>query len=547
MPPLSLLIIIYFLLVAFISDISFKDITNPFLSYYDIQVGFILSHLRLFCLGLLVTTVVFVIYNGRRRKFFKNYTRFIQRIFALSIVGSLVSFVILFVIAIVEVNVLSLLTNINLKFLGVETNSQVIVDKLISNDLPPTVIAGEGRNNALPLTIATASSGKDSFYGSRIIPSTPFIVVPAKEIEEGVLMVGNALIVNKIDSPDFQKVSPVVSYLMIRKYFPDKNIKSYPQVALMDKGEYLDYRKGDFGNKLEKFDEVIAKIQDNTETLLSDTEKLKSQISENETRLKQTSFQKEKDYTRCINSGFYKSGTYYRTYTKSYCQEQITQLEDLVKQINKEGEELESSLNENQAKLEQYQFYDKFYKSQKLLTQEESTYASFEFGTFNPPDVIKISLVFQNTPQSVADYFELIIHEYLHYASFNEEGKKLNSSFFNEGLAEYFARKIIKSNSGVDTNLGYPVNVKIIDQITKRISEGDLSDIYLNNDQLKLEKLLDRVYGEGFYQDNFVSFETLQYSSDTNQILKIANDIMGKIGGGTLDEADLVTTYSTFR
>jgi hypothetical protein len=549
MPSFNLLIIVYFLFVALMSSIPIQNITNPFLSYFDLQTRFILNHLLLFCLGVLGVTLLFIYLNIKRgKKLFSGYLNFVKRTVVIFIAGSLISLILLFVIALVEVNVLSTLTYVNSRLLGVETDSQVIVDRIKRNNFPPIVIAGGNKDNVLPLTIAVAESGKNSFYGSRIVPFIPaYLTVPAKKPDTGVLMVGNSLIITELNSPEFQKISPIVSHLMINKYFLGRNARSYPNVTLMNKDEYLSYRKDDFDSKLKKFDELIAQINEDTESLSVGVEDLKTQVLENQSKLKQTSLQKEKEYAKCINTGYYKSETFFKTYSKEYCQEKIVPLEDLLKQINIEGDELNATLKKNQLKLTQYQTYITFYSQQKLLTQEESTFISYEFGTFNPPDAIKISLTLKNNLQATGDYFELLVHEYLHYACFDENGKTISSTFFKEGLTEYFARRIIKSNLGVDTNLGYPVNVKIISQITKRIAEGDLADIYFANDQAGLEKQLDRVYGTGFYKNNLVLFETLQFSSDPKQILEIANNIMSEIGGNPLSEEDLSTTYSTFQ
>lgn len=549
MPSFGLLIVSYFLLVVFISDQFSLKITNPFLSYYDIQIRFILNHFVFFCLGFFGLTLLFFrVVKLRKHHLLKQYIYFVRETFVLLVGGSLASFILLFIIATIEINVLSVFTYINPRLLGVESNTQVIADKLKKEYFFPVIIAGGREGNILPLTIAVAQSGKSSFYGSRVIPFIPdFLSFPPKKLKEGVLMVGDSLIITDLNSSDFQKVSPVVSYLMIKKYFPDKSIKSYPEVILMDKNEYLSFRKNDFNNKLKKFDEVIANISEDSKLLNANIEDLKLKVIENQAELKQMSKQKEKEYTKCVNEGYYKEGVYYKTNSVSYCEEKVAYLEDLLKQVKNEGEELIKELAKDELKLKQYEVYEKFYSSQRLITKEESTYITFEFGTFNPPDTIKISLATQNDSKAAADLLVLIIHEYLHYATYQENGEKLASSFFQEGLTEYFARNIVKNYLGINTNLGYPANIKIIEQIAKRIDEGDFADIYFANDQIGLEKLLDRVYGKDFYRNNLVLFETLQYSSDSKQILQIAADIMSEIGGNPLGESDLTTTYSTFQ
>jgi hypothetical protein len=134
------------------------------------------------------------------------------------------------------------------------------------------------------------------------------------------------------------------------------------------------------------------------------------------------------------------------------------------------------------------------------------------------------------------------MHEYLHYASYISDDKKLSDVFFEEGLTEYFARQIIKDDLNISTNIGYPVSAKILDQMTKRISESELADIYFSKDQDRLEKLLDRTYGENFYKNTGIKFLNLQYASSPDLALKIANEIMKNIGGNPLKEKDLLST-----
>jgi len=548
MPSFIALIIVYSLFVSFFGRFN-ANITSPLLSYLNIQTRFILDHLLFFCLGTLgVTFLFFKATGGKEPNLFKNYLSFIGKTAIIFIGGFFTSFVLLFLIAAVELNVLSLTSYISPKILGVESNTQVIKDRLKGFSSLPVIIAGENRGSVLSLTIAQAQAGKDSFYGGRIIPYFPsFLVIPARLSDSGVLLVGNSLIITDIRSSDFQKIGPITAYLMIKSYFPGKAIKSYPELSIMDKNEYLSFRKGDFEQKLQKFDEVVATIKEDIKSINSDIEDLETKVSDNESELKTLKLKREKEYTKCINTGHYESGVFIKENTKEYCQRQMEELDALVKKTEDDGKELNSTLEKDKEKLGQYQSYETFYANQKILTQEESTYISYEFGTFNPPDSIKILLSFENTQKAMGDYFVLLVHEYLHYARFDGNGKNLSTAFFDEGLTEYFARKIIKSGMGVDTNLSYPVNIKIIDQITKRISENDLFDVYYQNDQAGLEKLLDRVYGENFYKNNIILFETLQYTSDQKQILKVANDLMSELGGEALNEKDLKTTYSTFQ
>jgi hypothetical protein len=549
MSPLLLISIFYFLFVSFVSGLVGLQTTNSFLAYYIVQVRFLSNNRGVFFFGFLFVFLIFFMYDIlKRREILKHFLIFIKQLVAVFITGSLITFLLLFIVAFVEINVLSIVTYVSPRLLGVESSSQVISEELKNWDRPPTIIAGEDNRNIIPITIAIASAGKESFYSGKIVSSFPaFLIFPAKKNDAGVLRVGYSLIVTKINSSDFQSVSSVVAYLMIKRYFPKQVIKSYPSVSLMTEDEYHAFRREDFNSKLKKFDEVITQIQKDSQDMSTFVDDLKNQISENETELVKASVQKEKEYTKCVNTGYYKEGIFVKSNTKEYCQGQVAGLDDKITEFKNKGKELSTSLQNTLSKEEQYKVFENYYTNQKSLAQEAGSYISYEFGTFEPPDTIKIALAIENNPQAVADYLELLVHEYLHYTRYEENGVKIGSAFFDEGLTEYFARRIIWESMGVDTNLGYPVNVKIITQITKRVAESDLAIVYFANDQANLENLLDRVYGKDFYKQNAVLFETLHYSSDSNQILKIGNDIMSEIGGAQMTERDINTSYSTFK
>lgn len=549
MPSFFLVVVAYFLLVTFLSGPIGETTLDPLFAYYWVQIKFIFGYLPIYVWGFLITTFVyFVVTRLRKGSFLKRYFLLLKRFFVLVLTASLVSFFFLYLIAFLELNVLAILTYISPRLLGVEANPQTISEKIKGYEKSPVVIAGGKENNRIVYTIATAESGKSSFYGDRIVAYLPdFLTIPAKNPDSGVLLVGDSLIINDLNSADFQRVSPILSNIMISKYFTGRALKAYPKVELMDKNEYLVYRSSDFKDKLKKFDEVIAKVNDDSLVLNDSIADLTGKITENKSSIENKSKEREKAYIKCVNIGSYKAGVFIKTNSQEYCQNQVSELENEISQLKSEGDEFTKELNDDQNRLTQYQTLSRYYSSEKIITQEASNFISYEFGTFNSPDVIKISLVMENNTQTTADLLELVVHEYLHYTRYEENGMRLSSSFFDEGLTEYFARKIIKNSLGVTTNLGYPINVKIIDQIMKRIAERDMADIYFANDQIGLEKLLDRVYGKDFYKNNVILFETLQYASNKEQLLSIGDKIMGEIGGSSLEEKDLSTTYSTFK
>ena len=284
----------------------------------------------------------------------------------------------------------------------------------------------------MPVTIAIAQSGKDNFYSAKIIPQAiALLLIPANQFEAGVLQIGNTLIVTDVDSESFQKISPIAGYLLIKHYFPDRKIKTPPKISLMDKSEYQSFRKKDFDERLLKFDDLIEETREDIGNLPGEIESIELQIERNKATLEETGVQKEKEYAKCVNEGYYKSGVYYKVNSKEFCLEKISYLEDLLKETKQEGTELEWELKQVNERLGEYQSMDELYTNQKLLTQEEKKFISYEFASFEQPDTIKVSLAMRDTPPAAADLLELIVHEYLHYNRFGEE-KRLGSVFLRK-------------------------------------------------------------------------------------------------------------------
>lgn len=265
-------------------------------------------------------------------------------------------------------------------------------------------------------------------------------------------------------------------------------------------------------------------------------------IDSNSTLQKNALTQESKQYDACLSTGTYSSGVFQPTYSKSDCQKILDVWSGTLDTLSKDENALNAQKQKDQQLLKDYEYYKDFFSAQQTLIGLTSTNIPSELGVFTPPDSIKI-VVNSKSSHSIGDYFETLAHEYLHYASYTA-GKRLDSSFFEEGLTEYFARQTIQDTLQVDTNIGYPVAVKILSDLTNRIPESDLADIYFSKDQAGLEKTLDLTYGDTFYKETITLFESLQYTSDPQQVLQIANTILKKIDAQPLTEKDLFSKES---
>jgi len=538
------LITLIFSFVAFGSNLPSDKNQNLFNSYFINTISFIGSHIFIF-LSLFVVISLLIFRSLKREKKHpkKNHLLIVttQTCF-IFITGIFMSFILLLTLAVVELNFLAYTIDLNPKFLGIQTNAKEIASVLLKVGIAPQIIASESNNYKRLQTVAIATTGVNSFYGKFILSSIPsFLVLPTGEIGSTIL-IDKTLIISDIKRGELEQITPVVEYLFLKNYFPNREIKHFPKISIMSTGEYVKFRQDDYAKK---FVSINLELK-NTENLVASTSSLiqndKDDISFNQNLVKQSYSQKDKIYNKCIAEGSYnKSGSFIRINSKDQCDNLVKEFDNTINIASDNVDLYTKQLNKNNALLKGYQAYADFFKAQAVLTDSLKTNIPSELGLYVPPDSLKI-VVNSNSPRGIADFFETVAHEYLHYASHTKSGKPLSTALFEEGLTEYFARSAIENSLKTNTNLGYPVFVRIIEQITKIIPETELADIYFAKDENALENALDRVYGDNFYKNNLILFQTLQFAYDNKQLLKYANMIMAKTGGEILNEDDLIST-----
>jgi hypothetical protein len=330
----------------------------------------------------------------------------------------------------------------------------------------------------------------------------------------------------------FRSISPAIGHLFVASNFSNRVIKSFPNVAIMDREEYQKYRGGVFLKKVDDVGVMIGQTQDKASSLSAMINENKIKLEYDEKLVKQIYAKQDKDFYQCLDKN-----------VADICESLKSEGTDVAITTNKEIEDLNKQIAGDEKLLEEYGVYTNFLESQKKVGVALSANIPMERGAFDPPDKIRLTLGSTDS-HAVADYFETLTHEYLHYASYVSEEKKFNDPFFEEGLTEYYARMAIKNNLDISTNLGYPAAAIIMAKMVRRIPDSELADIYFSKDQNGLEKLLDRVYGDNFYKNNIILFDTLQYTTDQRQLLLLANMIMTKIGGNQLTAKDLLSTFS---
>lgn len=433
-----------------------------------------------------------------------------------------VSFVFLvFIIAFIELNTLAFFIPNNPKFLGITKDSKEIALRLKENNMVPQLMYVDSQS--IPLAIAQAMSGKNNFFGKFVLPVIPNGLVLPVKAEQSMLLIDNTIVLVNPKRSDLEVISPITGYLLINNYFPRTKIKSNPKIAIMTKQEYVAFREQEEDKKVQELVNQVKNLKDAEKRISEDIAHDKQMIAANESVIIQT---------RALK-GTYRGARKIASKNKNDWSEKLL-LDQLI--------------------YKEYLSYDALLKQQKEEVAIQKGNVAYENGVFEPENSIKLlfkdeyeGLVLpQKQDKALTNYFETLVHEYLHYTSFvakdllaGRQAKLLKDSFFEEGLTEYFARQVIKEGMHVKTTVAYPVQVKIIEEMMKKIPEGDFADIYFTKDQEQLEKILDNTYGDGFYQNNEVFFEALQYATNKNQMLLLGNVIMKKIGGNPLTNKDI--------
>jgi hypothetical protein len=492
------------LCVAFFSGPQTAHALSPLSAYLETEINFLANNLYISILMFLALSA----FSLKSLRFDKNY-RFHRKllfsgVYVLSsaVIGFFASFVLLFLIAVIQLNILSVLTATNKEALGIKTSSEEIVESLGKNSRPPEIITTNKNSGEKLKAIAKATSGTTNLYGASILQSVPsFLTIPPNIDSERIMLLDNVLIVSEINAQDIQVLSPVVGFQLVKRYFPTRRIKASAKVSIMDPSEYQKHRISENAKKIALIDEELIKLEEQIASVSATIESGRNLLSASQSAR--------------VNSSSERVST---------------------TDVTREIEESENTLDDMLYRASYFNL-----QKQLLLTQGQNS--PHENGIFVPDDSIRI--VFKtSSPHAIADFFATLTHEYLHFASYSGEEQRLTDSFFEEGLTEYFARKMIRNSLNTSTNLGYPLHAKIISQMTNLIPETEFAEIYFTKDQESLERALDRVYGDGFYRRTQISFERLHYSPNPSEVLSIANSIMKEIGGSELNEQDLMSTKS---
>ena len=532
------LLFLLFVFLAFIGKLNY-DVNNPFVSYFL----FILeTFIKIFPIVLIIFSItsgylIWKHYNNKHttRKTLHSFFLIFEVIF----ISIFSAFIFLFILGFIQLNIYSLIISKDPTVLGIKTTTEQVYGAINNNGIAPVIIPANKEYKTSVIEIAKASSGTDNFYGEIVLSNIPkFLILPANKEVPNLLFLDNTLIITKVDKNDMEKLSPLVGHLFLQNYFSRRQIKAYPKVNLMDENEYQIYRKKDAEEKINKINLEANKMEDSVSSTSASISETEAEIEENSQSKLTILENRDKEYNACLSKGRYdEDNNFIPDNTKADCKYILEEWEPIYISEEESGNKLVKKLEKDKEDLKAYEYYNTFFKSQKELSNLTNENIPSELGVFIPEDKIKVVLLNYDS-KAVANYFVTLVHEYLHYAAY-VKGKRLESSFFEEGLTEYFAKNAIENTMGKETNIGYPVIVKLIEQFMNKIPEQDFADIYFTKDQVKLIDTLNLVYGDNFFQNNIVLIESLMYISDPEQSLELANKLMDEIGGEKLTKDDL--------
>ena len=540
MPFLYIVITGAFILSPFILNIS-HEIDNPILAYLTVQYQFFRENEVFFLFG--VCAIVLYYFMSKKHQVRKPFLKRLLRaathtgkIFGLSLILAWIG---LFLVAWLQLASTSILVSINPRLLGVTTDTEKIATILSSNKTAPKTLVGSEIAKQQVRNIATINTGSNTFYSSHFLATIPeFLILPTKQLNTNMFMVGNTLVFTQLSTKELNVVTPILGHLYIREYFQTQHIKSYPAFAIMDMDLYNAYRTQDSLKRIETIGMEVGDLNQKESSMSAILNADKNALETKQQQLETAKKNKSIISKKCTSKGVYHSGTVYDQYPITECENLTREIDAQILILQNEVDSAQKKVQTEQSQIATHESNKSFLSAKNNALVTRINTLGNERGVFEPPDSIKMVLE-SSDPHTIADYFEVLVHEYLHYASYTQ--KKTLPTFFEEGLTEYFTRQIILYNLDFPAQFGYPIPVAIIQEMTKNIAEGELATIYINKDQAQLEMTLDRVYGDGFYARNEVLFQYLLYSTNQKQTLEIANKIMHQIGGRELTEKDAVS------
>lgn len=426
----------------------------------------------------------------------------------------------------------------DLKSLGITTEKEKLSEKIKQMDKTPSIIgSSDALLQTIVLKISKGKLNRSEFYYAYILPQA----LKRKNLDfklasDILLLPDNTLVIARLDKETIEAISPALGFLMIRSYFDPRYIKPEPKLQVMGRTEYLKYRDDQINSQLAEMDSDIREVKKAISAQYSAIEYDKQMIENNKSSLNNAIQSRDYYYNRCMTAGYYFWGYFYRYYSDAYCESQRREWDSIISGFEKNISDWENALAQDQRLLAEYQKAKELLETWREFIASQKERVPSELGIFEPPNTIKVVLE-STSDKALADFFALVVHEYLHYSSYVSEERYL-PLFFEEGLTEYLSRNVIANEIKKETNVGYPVIVKVVEEIAKDIPKEELENIYFIKDKNRLIALLNDKYGDTFYKDTEYYFSIIPWIP-IEESLELANNIMLAIGGSQLSEEDI--------
>lgn len=539
--------------------------TNAFFSFYVSQFNLLMIHWLATIISVAALATVFFVYLRKKGNISERASlRVLGRIAIVVFISFNVAFLTTYPYAIGEITYFYLKINKNPKSLNIVWKDTDIVDNLRNiKDFPKIIRAGDNLSKQLLSELLVDRFGENrTFYSKEIMPSVVNFFIPSLNIPKDVaiITVNNKIIIREFNKDIIEKVSPALGKLMVETYFSSRNIKDEPNVSLVGRQEYLKLREEQINKQVAEIDKDIDKAQGLINYTYGLIQGDKTKIGQNQSGLNQGIASRNSAYSICINEGYWKSvnvwcpggcifpptqSRWVSLYSSAECESMTNNKWDNIINTYKQNiANWQAQLQSDQKELKEYQDLKKTIETYRSMAEAQKESTPQELGIFEADNNIKIALD-SIEEKAFIDYLATLSHEYLHYTSYVSKERSL-PSFFEEGLTEYFSRKIIKKDLDSDTNLGYPLFVKIISEIAKKIPEDQLADVYFTKDDGTLKALLDNAFGEDFYKDSEIYFKILAYVSPEDA-LKYANNLVVRMGGSEITEEEMYSSLSEFK
>lgn len=541
-------IFIGYLLIAHLQKSTGENFS---VQYFTSLVNFHINNYFVIGIGIFVLLLLNFVLNKKTKLTIKSF-KIIKVLFELVgksliqiLFGSLLAPIIIFIITVFVFDLMVLYTSFNSQIISLITDKNEI-RKVIESTNGKIDILGVGDSPARALLKLFANKYPfGSFYKENLISTIPqSVLLKTKDLEKPIYLVGKTLVVREIDKEVFQTIAPTLVKKLIRKNLAPRYIKDEPEVTIISRQDYLKYRESEINKQVE----IIAGYINDAKKLLGNygynIGVARNNISTLQGYIAQNSQIRDEEYNSCMSATYTYYGIYsnytYRRYSDAYCQQlkayrdqQTAQYQDDLRTNQNNLAYYQSLYSELNEYLNQFENYKVFIESTKSQTP-------YELGIFEPDKSIKVVLE-TVSEKDINNFLVTLTHEYIHYTSYVSEERAL-PQFFEEGLTEILARKVVKDELHKDTNIGYPIVVKIINAMTKKISIDKLEEIYFTKNEDELAGLLDEAFGKNFYKDSMLYFALIPLSP-VDEALKFANNLIFKIGGETLNEDDFKSTF----